>query len=469
MFKQFFKVYFHSDIILNSASVTTTGTADTLDYIPGSNFLGMLAGNNGYESFKEKVFDVFHSGKVRFGDGHIYKSSQSLKLPFSYFINKGEKLNENSIMYYHHILTTQKREELRNKGIQLKQVRSGYFNQDGEILNLEYSYTQKSAYDVESRRSKEKAMFGYKAIKRGSEFIFEVSFENENLKEEVSQKLIGFKKLGKAKNSQYGKIEISKIDYENNFKQKDIENNFILLYAKSNLALIDKTGNSLLTPTLESLKLPINCDIDFEKSQIRTRSYSSYNFVRATRDYERIIIEKGSVIAVTLSNDFDLNQYRTLISKGVGNYLSEGFGEILINPEFLYDMKFSAVNKNKDLIGIDIEDNFNNTLTSFLENKFSQKETDKTMIKKAFENRDKFEKTTTSQWGQIRRLASQFNDEQIIEELDKYLNKGIAKDKWKDNYKLLVTLINSQTQKARFTKLLAIEVSKYLKQKVGDN
>lgn len=465
MTKQTFKVIFHSDIVLNSSSATTMGTADTLDYIAGSNFLGMVASAGGYASFGEKAFDVFHSGKVRFGDGHIFKSTQSLKLPFCYFTNKGDKLEEKTTLYYHHLLTAQKREELKAQGIQLKQVRNGYFNQNGEIIELEYNYTQKSAYDKDTRRSKDKAMFGYKAIKRGAEFLFEVIFEDENLKDAVTQKLVGFKKLGKSKNSQYGKIEIKEFSYTNTIKQKQIENNLILLYAKSNLALINKDGNPLATPTPQSLQLPDNCKIDFEKSQIRTREYSSFNFARDTRDYERVIIEKGSVIAITLSNDFDLKEYENMLLKGVGNYLSEGFGEILINPEFLYEIKLFDTKKEQNFLGIDVKDNLNTNLSSFLQKKLTQKELDKTMMQVAFDNRDKFEKTTTSQWGQIRTLASQYNDNEIIKELDSYLNNGVAKDKWKEYYKKLETLINSQPQKARFTKLLAIEVSKFLKQK----
>lgn len=464
MIKQTFKVIFHSDIVLNSNSATTMGTADTLDYIAGSNFLGMVASDGGYANFKEKSFNVFHSGKVRFGDGHIYKSTQSLKLPFCYFINKGEKLEPTTTLYYHHLLTSQRREGLKEEGIQLKQVRNGYFNQNGEILELEYNYTQKSAYDNESRRSKDKAMFGYKAITRGSEFVFEVTFEDESLQNAVTQKLVGFKKLGKSKNSQYGKIEILEFVSKSIIKQEPIQNNLVLLYAKSNLALINEDGNPLATPTLQSLRLPNNCKIEFEKSQIRTREYSSYNFTRDTRDYERIIIEKGSVIAITIPNDFNVQEYETTLSKGIGNYLSEGFGEILINPEFLYNIKFSGTKKEPKLLGLDIKDSFNTNLSNFLNNKHKQKELDKTMMQVAFDNRDKFEKTTTSQWGQIRALASQYGDNEIIKELDSYLNNGVAKDKWKDYYKKLEELINKQPQKVRFTKLLAIEVSKYLKE-----
>jgi len=59
-----FKVTFLSDIVLHSSS-NTEGNIEVLDYITGASFLGMVAKN--YDSF-ENPFEVFHSGKVKFGE-----------------------------------------------------------------------------------------------------------------------------------------------------------------------------------------------------------------------------------------------------------------------------------------------------------------------------------------------------------------------------------------------------------------
>ena len=97
MHKQRFEVEFLDDIVLNSSSATTMVLSDTLDYIPGSAFLGMVA--KYYKDFSDS-FSVFHGGKVRFGDGHILNEGKySYKVPFSYFINKGESLEEAKILF----------------------------------------------------------------------------------------------------------------------------------------------------------------------------------------------------------------------------------------------------------------------------------------------------------------------------------------------------------------------------------
>ncbi|EPR69808.1 hypothetical protein ADICYQ_1249 [Cyclobacterium qasimii M12-11B] len=65
----------------------------TLDYIPGSNFLGIAARHlygRPSESGKltqEEAFQVFHSGEVIFGDGRIATSLNEITyaVPFSFF------------------------------------------------------------------------------------------------------------------------------------------------------------------------------------------------------------------------------------------------------------------------------------------------------------------------------------------------------------------------------------------------
>jgi len=463
MHKQKFEVEFLDDIVLNSSSATTMGLSDTLDYIPASAFLGMVAKGDNYNKFSDS-FGIFHSSKVRFGDGHILNGNNySYKVPFSYFINKGESLEEAKI-YHHHKLTKTQRDELKSKGIQLKQVRSGYFDKDFNLLELKYNYTQKSAF--ENRRSKKSSMYGYRAIKRGAKFGFEISCDDKKLLDEVVEKLDNkTHRLGKSKNNQFGRVKIKlNNSIDTTITQKPLIDNKILLYAKSNLALIDNEGNFIATPTTSSLNLPNSAKIDFKNSQIRNRVYSPYNSTRDTRDYERVIIEKGSIIAVEVESSFDLQSYQERIKNGVGAYLSEGFGEIIINPAFLYDeVNFNKQKTKTAILGIDIKDNYNLNLSSYLQAQKDKKEIEKTLIQKAYQYRDKFSKNTTSQWGVVRQIASIITDDEIIDKLKETLNKGVAKEKWKNDLLKLINLLKEVEQKSLFAKFLAMEVSRYLK------
>ena len=67
-----FQVEFLSDIVLQATS-NTQGNIEQLDFIAGSNFLGIVAQN--YDKFEDS-FKIFHSGEVKFGDGHILKNNK---------------------------------------------------------------------------------------------------------------------------------------------------------------------------------------------------------------------------------------------------------------------------------------------------------------------------------------------------------------------------------------------------------
>jgi hypothetical protein len=71
-----------------------------------------------------------------------------------------------------------------------------------------------------------------------------------------------------------------------------------------------------------------------------------------------------------------------------------------------------------------------------------------------------------SQWGTIRSLCSNNNNETIKEEVDNYISKGVAKTKWEGNKKtiLLNAMQNSKTP-LEFTKLLSTQMPKLKEQK----
>ena len=279
-----FQVKFLSDIVLQATS-NTEGNIEQLDFIAGSNFLGMVAQN--YDKFEDS-FKIFHSGEVKFGDGHILKNNKiTYKIPLSFF---HEKLNDKEIFNHHFI-------DDFSKFKQLKQKREGYITKDLETEIIEYNYLQKSAYDKKLRRSKDEEMYGYKSLKKGTKWEFCVSYENLTPKEIklIKESLIGKKRLGKSKSSHYGLVEIKQIN-------KEIENlstklDEIIIYAKSRLALIDENGN----PTYDLKYLfdgLTDENIDYSKSQIKTSTFTPYNSKRENRDYERVCINKGSVIVL---------------------------------------------------------------------------------------------------------------------------------------------------------------------------
>lgn len=448
-----FKVTFLSDIVLHASS-NTEGNIEVLDYITGASFLGMVAKN--YDSF-ENPFEVFHSGKVRFGEASpLLGNKPTYKTAFSFFNPKLDTDLEE--VYNNHFVED---EEILNK--QLKQIRSGYITSDLESINLDYVYSQKAAYNKELRRSKDSSMYGYKAIKKGTTWKFFISFDeiDEKTEQQILENILGEKYLGKSKTSQYGKVLIEKL---NNFKEENIENltlsSTTYVYINSSLALFDENAMPTFEPTKDNLGLK-DASIDWTKTQIRTKTFTPFNYKRQTNDYSRLVIERGSVIALSNASSEDIN----ILKNGIGAYLSEGYGEVLINPNFLLKKEKFSLNKQKIKYElsktISLEED--KTLISFLTNKQNSNTQVYDLGTKVQEfikdNKEKFEKVSKSQWGQIRMIV-QFNENKndYKEKIIDFITHGTSKKQWEKGQTKLEEILKNEN--IDFIKLLSMMMPK---------
>lgn len=443
-----FQVEFKSDIVL-PASSNTEGKIDQLDFIAGSNFLGMVAKN--YDKFTSS-FDIFHNGKVRFGDGHIIKDGKpTYKMPLSIFKEKtDEKIIVNQL---HTSLDTLK---------QAQQLRNGYITKDLDEVFVNYNYSQKSAYDKKNRRSLDSSMYGYKAIKNGSVWQFVVKVDSTISREDeelIIDTLTSSTRLGKSKSAEYGQVEIGFCGERHPELDSEFTNdNSAFLYCNSRLALVDKCGN----PTYELKYLCDDVEIVYEKTQIRTSTFTPYNGVRKTQDYERVCINKGSVIVIKNPTTEQLQK----IQNGVGAFLSEGFGEILINPSFLMKKDFKLkkeckVDKPKDKRK-KLEINTKDNTILFLQNRHNQNIdmlsiANEVAVFVTTHKKSTFSNIKPSQWGNIRSLASN-GQVDFVEKIKTYISSGTRKWEEKQIKVLMDTINNHKIDTQKFTKLLAMKM-----------
>lgn len=426
-----FEITFKSPVILQASS-NTQGKMSSLDFIPGSAFLGMVASR--YSDFGDP-FKIFHSGAVKFCDAAPIKDGKEFfKIPLSYF---HEKLDGSKI-YNHHLLSREESE----KFTQLKQMRSGYINDEKEKLSLKYEYSQKSAYDKEKKRSMDGQMYGYEALRAGMKWQFGVKFEpsvSEGDINCVKETLVRSTRLGKSKSAEYGAVEIKFIgENTDEIQSFTPPEGYTFVYAKSRLALIDENGN----PSYDVKYILPNLDDDkvkYEKTQIRISNFTPYNGARSTKDYERACINKGSVIAL---KNLSAEQIAAL-KNGVGAYLSEGFGEVLINPWFLNggDAKNNPIEfqKEAETEHSTKEIPIQSDLAKFLKQKQTTKDQALEIAERVADfiksHKDKFSKISKSQWGAIRSICKEVavsdkvlndKDDEIENQTTAEKNKNIA-------------------------------------------
>lgn len=449
-----FKCKLLTNIILSQKSATE-GSQVTLDFIPGTVFLGISASSLYKELDSVSSYKIFHTISVRFGDAHIYNEQtnlKSFKIPLTFF---QDKYNPGEIYLW---------SKIRNKSdIQAKQMREGFYffddiNNTAVKSDIKKNFSIKSAYDPERRRSKDEAMFGYEALIKNSVWQFTVIIDDEVISEEyiklIVKSLCGIKKIGRSRSAQYGLVEISQLNYEQFENSVSEDDNSILLYAESRVVFKDVNGLPKFLPDLEEIGIN-GYKICLEDTQIRTFQYAPFNSTRRTREGDRIGIEKGSVICII--KDSKSKSHSSLENTlFVGFHQNEGFGKILVNPPFLNRISGDSPSYNFTIdtryttLPILASDNSSRTtklLTHLnkLKDNFNVITTSNIISDNFINTRFKLFKSSTyaSQWGSIRKITIESENLEVLkynllDESNGFLKNGVAKDQWSKGNRLKI-------------------------------
>lgn len=440
----YFKCTLLTDVVLNS-KLATEGNMTTLDFIPGSNFLGIAAKHLYRSLTSSEAYQIFHSGNIKFGDARVASSQNEMTypVPFSFFQEKeNSKLEEDSI-YLHHLIDKENYpKDIIGTPLQLQQSRSGYISAKGTLVKeIQKKFSLKSAYDRTSRTSKTGNMFGFESLPAGTDFIFSIQFQDETFLERVTKSLLDIQRLGKSKTAEFGQVFIEPIQLAKELDSFETGGEFVLVFAETNLCFFDKKGQPTFKPTVDDLGLQ-NGEIDWAKSQIRTHSYAPWNGHRKTTSTQRHCIQKGSVFYVKGGVFSDSAKY-------IGHYQSEGLGRVIYNPEFLKAKEngIEAALKlalSKVSSTIPKVSTLKTPLSKFLNTKHYESKIElltSQMVQKYVHQKDahRLIDVSASQWGNIRSIASRSKNIKAIKEAlyegkDAYLTHGVAFEKcWGEN------------------------------------
>lgn len=302
-------------------------------------------------------------------------------------------------------------------------------------------------------------MYSYESIRKGLELGFEVEIDNDSLEKAINEALIGKRHIGHSKTSQYGLVEITADEEFVTFNSREAgTEEFATVYADGRLIFIDKdSGMPTFQPTAEDLGFESNAEaeIDWEKSQIRTFQYASWNAKRQNPDTDRCGIEKGSVFVVKLNGTLFPSD-----SRYIGAYQCEGFGKVIYNPTFLdcdkdgkVPLRFAKSDPDKDNRREEITIPANSSNTSLLQVLKSRMISDQQnenykivndMVRELLPTFKKDGELFASQWGYLRNLAERSSDfGSFYKGVKDYLDEGVAKDKWEFKKQELYTKIDN--------------------------
>ncbi|RZS97145.1 hypothetical protein [Cecembia calidifontis] len=439
-----------SDLIISSKAATE-GQSQSLDYIPGSKFLGIVA----KELYNQHAMDIFHNGKVSFGNAYPRINGDSMiPVPAAFFFPKGKSLGE-EILLPMNLKPNAKYIDKDGKEIQPKQARGGYFNwSEKTLFTPEQNFKLKSAFDSVKRKSADGQMFGYFSLPKGLNLYFTIHDSTDQYADIIKEKLEGLKQIGRSKSAEYGLVdikfekEISEIPVYRHDPGKEI-----VIYSFSDLCFVDQFGLFTATPSPKDLTGSEKNEIVWEKSQVRSRKYPVWNGKRQSKDSDRIIIEKGSVFVVKINEAIPENFF----SMGIGVSRSEGYGQVLVNPQFLpqeserIDTILTKKTQEHQFLYPEVG-NVSESLLIALKNRRLLGDLDRQVKQEVDQfievNKKVLSEPSKSQWGTIRGYAKQSKNfdsffTMTFEEEFGFINRGRSENQWRKAGPVLIEKIKN--------------------------
>lgn len=322
------------DDVVFSADAATTGGHRALDHVPGAALLGWAAGILHATLSPEEAWDVFHSGRVRFGNGYplLADGAVAYPAPLSFHAPKG-------------MSGAAREAALRNlpvgsfaPGVQPQQLRGGFRTEQGQPVSTRSAYRLKTAINPDTGRAAEAQLFGYTALERDQVFMARVDIDTDvdpDLLERVKMAFAGRElRLGRSRAGEYGaaRARITDLPDLPAVRSTDEGGEAVTVWALSDLRLTDRFGQPTFCPDPVMFGLQ-GYAFDELGSFLQTRDYAVFNAALGGHETAGFYIQRGSVMRFRRT---DAGSARILNSYGWAGLSQErGQGLYIINPLLL--------------------------------------------------------------------------------------------------------------------------------------
>jgi CRISPR-associated protein Csx10 len=341
------------DELILSQRAASLGGHRSLDRIPGATLLGAAAATlyQDKDLGRRNAWTVFHSGKVRFGDGLPVSAgtgAMGWPVPLCWHHAKGESVVETGRFKAErlfNLMHTGGKLPGDDSDRQPKQLRDIYVTVFGERVRPETEFRMRTAIDPRTGRAADAQLFGFESLRAGQRFLASLEWDDD-VSEEAVEKLQAFFAgrellLGRSRSAQFGRVRCILKDtaafLPETVEPKGAE---ITLWLLSDLAVCDENGAPTLTPSSVNLGLPVGEPVP-EKTYTRFRAYAPYNGYQKLFGRERQIIAAGSVLTFKLSRTPTAEEWAALrktLAGGLGLYRESGLGRCVLEPALLREV-----------------------------------------------------------------------------------------------------------------------------------
>ncbi|MGN0916176.1 MAG: RAMP superfamily CRISPR-associated protein [Succinivibrio sp.] len=347
--------------------VITDGTTEgqshrTLEYIPGNMILGAIASEwkrknpNLIPDDTEEFNILFLSSKVKWGHAFpLAGEKQTVPIPFCYqkiknhgglpsvgsrSANKCHVLNLSSIKFDSDnklsTLISEKTDWLQNKdeAIKLKKIDLGFMTVSEKCQPDIHTFWNMHVAIGKNRTAAEGQLFGYSALGKGTEFISEIYCDDE-YEQVVISLLSGIQNLyiGHSRSAGYGKVQVTLLENEI-FTQKKIDNKTAKLFLLSGYV----SSRSWEQP-LDNLKTELSKyfrGLQITNIYCQYGTLNGFNSLWSLPRKARKMLLQGSVIEISYDSAEEP------LPDCIGGSTNEGYGRIIINPDFLNEQFVKA-------------------------------------------------------------------------------------------------------------------------------
>ncbi len=324
------------DNVVQSVRSATVGEHKSLDVIAGSALLGWAASKL-YTLLGSDAFMVFHSGKVRFGDGlpATENGEAALPMPLCWHEDK-----VNGVAYKNGVVDAGKIynwfHQKPNWVKQPRQLRNGFITQSGQILLPAKSHSPHIA--IVQEPGIDNKLFGYESLGSTQHYIATITADDDISVELFGQVVSEFRskviRIGRSKSTEYGRVkaEILETTTEKKIPEDISGQKELTLWLRSDMAIRDNHGSPVLLPTDPTwIGLPKG---RITNAFIRYRSYAPYNAYREARDVEQQVLLAGSVIKFEFDEPLT-KCHAEILAGGLGTHREVGLGAVVVNPKLL--------------------------------------------------------------------------------------------------------------------------------------
>lgn len=320
------------------------GQVDSHDYIPGRTLWGAIASAFYRAGLPEDTaFRLFHQGALRISDGvPLVDGHRCYPSPASW--HQPKERPDGTLKNFVSAAARHKAREIQHIARPV-----GWVTADGKAVSLGKNYSLRTAVDA-TGKARDGLLYGLAVIEAGTLFSARVDAAEDDLAHVRKFLDDAELHLGRSRNAELGLVKVRLGGPPRALPHGSGKTETISVLCVSRCVFRDqKTGAPSLVPAGRDLGLPEEWQLDRARTFLRSTRVVHFHSKRTRPEPERFALEKGSVLTFS-GPGVNIDDVLAKATAGVGEFVSQGYGEVLIAPDWLTreDMKLGEIREPEE-------------------------------------------------------------------------------------------------------------------------